>query len=306
MKLRTFKYSVKEGVKSLYRNKAFTLASIGTIVACLFLFGVFYFLITNVTNIVKQAEKSVAIVTVFFDEGITDLTKQNIQTRVLEREEVAEVKYTSDVEAWENFKKSAFPEQKNVDETFGGENPLEGFDSYEIRLKDISKQSEFVDFLEQLEGVRLVNCSEDFADNLTTLNKVIAYVAVATMFILLAVSVFLISITVLNGVNVRFEEIRIMKLIGATDAFIKAPFIVEGIIIGLIGAILPLGILYPAYQKIVSYFLEKFGSYIPKTMGFVPSGEIFATLIPISLVVGIGIGLMGTWLTLKRKLSVLY
>jgi cell division transport system permease protein len=126
------------------------------------------------------------------------------------------------------------------------------------------------------------------------------------MFILLAVSVFLISITVLNGVNVRFEEIRIMKLIGATDAFIKAPFIVEGIIIGLIGAILPLLILYPAYQKIVSYFLERFGSYIPKNMGFVPSGEIFATLIPISLVVGIGIGLMGTWLTLKRKLSVLY
>ena len=306
MKLRTFKYSVKEGIKSLYRNKAFTLASVGTIVACLFLFGVFYFLITNVTNIVKQAEKSVSIVTVFFDEGTTDLTKQNIKTRILERKEVAEIKYTSDEEAWESFKKSTFSEEENVDETFGGENPLEGFDSYEIKLEDMAKQSEFVAFVEALEGVRTVKCSEDFADNLTTFNSIIAYVAIATMFILLAVSVFLISITVLNGVNVRFEEIRIMKLIGATDSFIKAPFIVEGVIIGLIGAVVPLIILFPAYQKIVAYFLEKFGNYIPKAISFVPSGEIFATLIPVSLIVGIGIGLMGTWLTLKRKLSVLY
>ena len=157
-----------------------------------------------------------------------------------------------------------------------------------------------------MEGVRLVKCSEDFAENLTTFNEVVAYVAVATMFILLAVSVFLISITVLNGVNVRFEEIKIMKLIGATDGFIKAPFIVEGVIIGLIGAIVPLAILFPAYRTIVSFLLEKFGSYIPNSMSFVPSGQIFAMLIPISLAVGVGIGLMGTWLTLKKKLSVLY
>ncbi|MBE5935571.1 MAG: ABC transporter permease [Lachnospiraceae bacterium] len=306
MKLRTFKYSVKEGVKSLYRNKAFTLASVGTIVACLFLFGVFYFLISNITNIVKQAEKSVSIVTVFFDEGTTDLTKQNIKTRILERGEVAEVSYTSSEEAWEKFKESTFSEEDNVDETFGGENPLEGFDSYEIKLEDISMQSEFVEFLENLEGVRTVKCSEDFAENLTTFNSVVAYVAIATMFILLAVSVFLISITVLNGVNVRFEEIRIMKLIGATDGFIKAPFIVEGVIIGMVGAIVPLGILFPAYKKIVSYCLETFGNVIPRSISFVPAGEIFATLIPISLAVGVGIGLMGTWLTLKRKLSVLY
>ena len=306
MKLRTFRYSMKEGIKSLYRNKAFTMASIATIVACLFLFGVFYFVISNVKNVVKQAEKSVSIVTVFFEEGTTDVTKANIKTRILERSEVASVDYTSSEEAWASFKESTFAGEKDIDETFGGENPLEGYDSYEIKLKDISKQSQFVAFVKNLEGVRLVNCSEDFADNLTTVNSIIAYVAVATMVILLAVSVFLISITVLNGVNVRFEEIRIMKLIGATDGFIKAPFIVEGVIIGLIGAVVPLGILFPAYRSIVGYFLDRFGNYIPKSISFVPAADIFATLIPISLAVGIGIGLMGTWLTLKKKLSTLY
>ena len=123
MKIRTFKYSVKEGVKSLYRNKAFTLASIATIVACLFLFGVFYFLISNVSNLVKQAEKSVSVVTVFFDEGTTDIVKDTIKERTLLRPEVDRIKYISAEEAWNSFKESTFSGQENVDETFGGENP---------------------------------------------------------------------------------------------------------------------------------------------------------------------------------------
>lgn len=303
MKFRTFVYSLKEGIKSLRRNKAFTLASIATIMACLFLFGIFYFLIFNVRNVISQAEKSVAVVTVFFEEGTTKAQKEQIKSDVEKRPEFDSIRYISAEEAWETFKEDTFSDNEKVDETFGNDNPLENFDSYEIRLNDISKQSEFVKYLQSLKGVRTVKCSEDFADNLSTFNKIIAYVAVAVMAILLCVAIFLISITVLNGVNVRFEEITIMKLIGATDAFIKAPFIVEGMFIGLVGAILPLLILYPTYETIVGYFLEKFGSYIPGSITFLPSGEIFSVLIPISLCVGIGIGLMGTWLTLKRKLS---
>ena len=303
MKIRTFIYSVKEGVKSLRRNKAFTLASIATIMACLFLFGIFYFMIFNVQNIVKQAEKSVAVVTVFFEEGTTTEQKKVIKDKITSRDEVDTVKYISEDEAWDSFKSDTFSDNSQVDETFGEDNPLEGFDSYEIRLSDLSKQNEFVKFLQGVNGVRTVKCSEDFANNLNTFNSIIAYVAIATMLILLCVSIFLISITVLNGVNVRFEEISIMKLIGATDTFIKAPFMIEGIIIGLIGAILPLALLYPTYESIVGFFLDKFGNYMPGSVTFLPSGTIFSTLVPISLGVGIGIGLIGTWLTLKNKLS---
>ena len=274
--------------------------------ACLFLFGIFYFLIFNVRNVVDQAEKSVAVVTVFFEEGTTKGQKDKIKTGVQQRPEFDSIKYISAEEAWDSFKEDTFSDVEQVDETFGNDNPLKGFDSYEIRLSDISKQSEFVEYLYTLKGVRTVKCSEDFADNLTTFNKIIGYVAIAVMAILLCVAVFLISITVLNGVNVRFEEITIMKLIGATDSLIKAPFIVEGMVIGLIGAILPLAILYPTYESIVGYFLEKFGNYMPGSISFLPSGEIFSALIPISLCVGIGIGLVGTWLTLKRKLSQIF
>lgn len=306
MKFRTFVYSLKEGMKSLRRNKAFTLASIATIMACLFLFGIFYFMICNVRNAVKQAEKSVAVVTVFFEEGTTKDQKEKIKLEVKERPEYHSIKYISAEEAWANFKEDTFDDAEQVDKTFGNDNPLENFDSYEIRLKDISKQSDFVGFLKTLKGVRTVKCSEDFADGLTTFNNIIAYVAVATMILLLCVSIFLISITVLNGVNVRFEEITIMKLIGATDTFIKAPFIFEGMVIGLVGAILPLLMLYPTYETIVEYFMEKFGAYIPGSITFLPSGQIFSVLVPISLIVGMGIGLIGTWLTLKRKLSKIY
>ena len=303
MKIRTFIYSVKEGIKSLRRNKAFTLASIATIMACLFLFGIFYLMIFNVKNIVKQAEKSVAVVTVFFEKGTSTEQKNIIKDEIEARKEVDVVKYISAEEAWDTFKSDTFYDNKQVDETFGDDNPLEGFDSYEIRLSDISKQSEFVKFVQGINGVRTVKCSEDFANNLSAFNSIIAYVAIATMLILLCVSIFLISITVLNGVNVRFEEISIMKLIGATDTFIKAPFMIEGIIIGLIGAVLPLTLLYPTYKSIVGFLLDRFGNYIPGSIKFLPSATIFSSLVPISLGVGIGIGLIGTWLTLKKKLS---
>ena len=303
MKIRTFIYSVKEGIKGLRRNRAFTLASIATIMACLFLFGIFYFMIFNIKNIVKQAEKSVAVVTVFFDKGTSMEQKKIIKEKIELRTEVDSVNYISEDEAWDSFKSDTFSDNSQVDETFGDDNPLEGFDSYEIRLSDISKHSEFVEFLQGINGVRTVKCSEDFANNLSAFNSIIAYVAIAIMLILLCVSIFLISITVLNGVNVRIEEISIMKLIGATDTFIKAPFIVEGMIIGLIGAILPLALLFPTYETIVGYVLDRFGHFIPGSINFLPSGKIFSSLVPISLGVGIGIGLIGTWLTLKKKLS---
>lgn len=306
MKFRTFIYSLKEGIKSLKRNKAFTLASIATIMACLFLLGIFYFMICNVRHAVKQAEKSVAVVTVFFEENTSKEQKDKIKSVIMNRPEYHTIKYISAEEAWETFKEDTFNGDEQADKTFGDDNPLKNCDSYEVKLRDISKQAEFVDFLKTVKGVGTVKCSQDFADGLTTFNNIIAYVAVATMLLLLCVSVFLISITVQNGVNVRLEEITIMKLIGATDAFIKAPFIFEGMVIGLIGAILPLAMLYPTYETIVEYFMEKFGHYIPGSMSFMPSGQIFGILVPISLGVGIGIGLIGTWLTLKRKLSKIY
>ena len=125
-------------------------------------------------------------------------------------------------------------------------------------------------FAESLDGVRKVNKSDTVANTLNSVNKLVWYVSVVIIAILLAVSIFLISNTVTMGITVRREEIAIMKYIGAKDGFVRAPFIIEGILIGLVGAAIPLGILYVLYNKAITYILTKF-SLLNNIAGF-PSG----------------------------------
>ena len=191
----TFFYSIKEGLKNLYRNRMFSLASIGTITACLFMFGIFYFLLSNFRYMIQNAETSVAV-TVFFDEGITEKQINRIGTLIDSREEVANSIFISAEEAWESFKEEMFQGQEDLKASFGTDNPLQDSASYQIYLNDISRQMELVEYLEKLDGIRQVNSSDTTASSLTSFNTLVAYVSVAIIVILLAVAVFLISITV--------------------------------------------------------------------------------------------------------------
>ena len=173
----------------------------------------------------------------------------------------------------------------------------------QIYLNDVSMQPTLVSFLEGLDGVRQVNQSEVAAKTLTDINKAITIVSMAIVIILLAVSVFLISNTVMVGISVRREEIAIMKLIGAKDAFVRAPFVVEGIFIGLIGSIIPLVLLFLIYEKVIEYASSEF-NFLSNMVSFIPVETIFRTLVPISLLLGIGIGWFGSRVTLHKHLRV--
>ena len=123
------------------------------------------------------------------------------------------------------------------------------------------------------------------------------------ILILLGVAVFLISNTITVGISVRREEIGIMKLIGATDYFVRAPFVVEGIVIGLIGAAIPLGILYVLYEKIILYIGDKF-KFISNMIQFLSVDQVFHTLVPVALLLGVGIGFIGSRITIRKHLKV--
>lgn len=150
-------------------------------------------------------------------------------------------------------------------------NPLANSANLEIYMKDISLQDDLVTYIESIDGVRKVNRSDQVADMLSGFNRLISYVSVAIIGLLLAVSVFLISNTVATGIAVRKEEIAIMRLIGAKNSFIKAPFLIEGVIIGLVGAALPLAVLYYLYHKIVLYVAAEFNMLDQRHE--IPSGE---------------------------------
>lgn len=302
MKIRTFFYCLKQGFINLKRNKLFTLASVGTITACIFLMGLFYAVLANIQHIVESAEDNVCI-EIFFDEGITDAQREEIGEKIQKRAEFGSLEYISAEQAWENYKNQYFAEDPELAEGFANDNPLANSASYKITLNDISMQEVFVDFVKDLEGVRKVNYSESTASTLTDFGKMVGFISASIIIILLAVGVFLISNTIMIGITVRKEEIGIMKLMGAKDSFVRAPFVVEGITIGLVGAVIPVAVLYIIYEKVVVYILEQFNG-IENVMTMLSTGEIFGVLLPAALIIGGGIGLVGSIITMRKHLRV--
>lgn len=302
MKISTFFYTIKQGVKSIWRNKMFSLASIATMTACIFLFGLFFIIVTNFQSMVREAESGVAV-TVLFDEGITEEQIEEIGDLIRARVEVSRIEYTSPEEAWESFKDIYFNGNEAVAESFANDNPLANSASYAIYMNDISMQKTLVTYLNSVEGIRQVNQSETVADTLSDFNKLIGYISAGIILVLLGVAIFLISNTIMVGISVRKEEIAIMKLIGATDYIVRAPFVVEGVVIGLIGAAIPLGILYILYGEIIKYISENF-NVIGSMMQFLPAEEVFHTLIPTALILGVGIGYIGSHITTRKHLRV--
>lgn len=302
MRFSTFFYTIKQGLKSIWRNKMFSLASIATMTACIFLFGLFFIIVVNFQSMVKEAESGVAV-TVLFDEGIAEERIEEIGDLIRARVEVSRIEYTSPEEAWESFKDVYFNGNEAVAESFANDNPLANSASYSIYMNDISMQKTLVTYLNSVEGIRQVNQSETVANTLSDFNTLIGYISAGIILILLGVAIFLISNTIMVGISVRKEEIAIMKLIGATDYIVRAPFVVEGVVIGLIGAAIPLGILYVLYGEIVVYIGENF-SFIGSMMQFLSVEEVFKTLLPIGMILGVGIGYLGSHITTRKHLRV--
>ena len=299
MRFSTLIYTIKQGIVNIFRNKWYSLASMATISACLFMFGIFYSLVANFQYIVKEAQDGVAV-TVFFEEGISDERIAEIGSLIEKRAEVSHVNFVSADAAWESFKDDYLGEYADG---FGDDNPLPNSANYEVYLNDVSMQDSLVAYVESLDGVRRVNRSEVTANTLSGMNKLIGYASAGIIAILLAVSIFLISNTVAIGISVRKEEINIMKYIGATDFFVRAPFVIEGILIGLAGSVLPLAIIYVIYNNVIAYVSTRF-SMLSQLLKFLTVDQVFQVLMPISLIIGIGIGFFGSFSTVRKHIRV--
>jgi len=301
MKIRSLWYHIVDGFKNIHRNRLFSLASMATIAACIFLFGVFYSLIANFQYMIESAESEICV-TVFFDEDLDETGILKLGDTISQRSEVSRIHYTSAEEAWENFKSEYFADYPELAEGFS-DNPLAKSASYEVYLKSADDQSTLVEYLENLEGVRQVNKSEATATGLASAARLVSYIAIAIVAILLAVSIFLITNTIVIGITVRKDEISIMKYIGATDAFVNAPFFVEGIVIGLVGALIPTIILRYIYAGLVNYVLSKF-SVLKNILNFLDANAVFNVLVPVSVFLGIIIGIIGTFFAVRKHADV--
>ena len=311
MRLSTLGYSIKQGVKSIWRNKMFSLASVATMGACIFMFSIFYSVVVNFNYMMKNVETSVNIV-VYFNEETDQATIDTIGAQIASKTSlIKQIDYVSADDAWDEY----ITEYLNLDEgdeeakeraknlINPNDNPLANSAHYNVFVNRIEDQNAVVEYIKTLEGVRDVSQQQEASATLTTLNRVVGYVSVAIILILLAVSVFLISNTVTVGISVRKEEIGIMKLIGATNGFVRAPFIIEGLLIGLIGAAIPLVVLYFMYNRAVGYILERF-NILSDIVTFLEARQVFEVLIPAGLILGMGIGFIGSAITIRKHLKV--
>ena len=302
MRISTFLYTLWQGIRNIWKNKMFSLASIATMSACIFLFGIFYSIVVNFQSVVREVVSGVAI-TVFFEDGLSQAQMEAIGEQIGKRAEVSRKKFVSADETWEEFQKVYFEGEEDMAKDFAEDNPLANSAHYEVYMNDISMQQPLVTFIQSLNGVAEVKSSDVAANTLTDFNSLLGYVSAGIILILLCVAVFLISNTVTIGIAVRREEIGIMKLIGATDFFVRAPFIVEGILIGLLGAIIPLSVLFVMYRRIITYVGERF-RWLNGILDFLPVEAVFSTLVPVALVLGVGIGFLGSFLTIRKHLRV--
>jgi cell division transport system permease protein len=298
----TLWYGLKQGIKSIIQNKIFSLAAIGTITACLFLLGVFYSLFTNFQHMVYNAESTVSVI-VFFDENATQAQIESIGKSIESDPSVEKVEFVSADEAWSRFKSEMLEGESELVEAFGTDNPLSASSSYEVYLNDVSSQAQLVSYIEGMNGVRKVNSSANAAAGFNSFNMLIGYISVSIILLLILISIFLIYSAVDMGINVRKDEIAIMKLIGATDLFVRLPFIVEGIVMGLIGAAIPLGIMRVLYERVVIFITNHF-STLSEWLAFLDTGTVFRVLVPLSMGIGVGIGVLGSTMSVRKHLHV--
>ena len=321
-KINSLFYVFRQGIANILHNKLFSLASVATITACLFLFGAFYSIVSNFRHIVMKAEEGVSVTVFFHSEydlcylsnGLehwedythpegeipSEVRLKEIGMEIEARPEVSGVRFISDEEAWETFG----PEYFGPDYAVGYEdNPLRGENSYEVFLTDVSLQNDLVTWLDSLPEVRKVNADESTATALTGTNLIIAYVSAGVIALLFAVSIFLISNTVATGIAIRSQEINIMKYIGATDFLVRSPFVIEGMIIGFFGAGIPLILLHRIYQYATDYVTNRFPMLMAR-LGLLPIETIFSFLTPVCFALGIGIGFLGSIFSIRKHLRV--
>lgn len=296
MKLRTSKYFVSDALKSLKRNKSITFASIATVTATLFIVGVFLLVLLNINQGIKGVESKVEI-KVFLKEKITIAEKDEIEDAIKSTDGVTEVKYETKSQALENFKDQLGEDNKGILDGLEKTNPMP--DSYIVKVSKPEDVTGLVDNLKDMDGIEEIQDGREIIDKLMKMTKSLKVAAVIIFIILASVSIFLIGNTIKITLYSRRREIGIMKYIGATDWFIRWPFVLEGMIIGVIGSFISIILLYYAYKFSYNWASESF-----IFMQLVNPTYVWTTLLWEFIVAGILIGIIGSITSIRKFLIV--
>ncbi len=299
MKFRSIKYFFSEAFTGVVRNRLMSVASIGTVAACIFMIAISYCALTNVDYMLTQIEESIGIA-VFLNEDVNSDKVLEINDQLVNIDHVESVSYISPEDALQEMKESWDAEDilAGFDET---NNPLTS--SFEVTLSDIQYQKDVVSKIEQIDGVRKIRSSDTETEFLVKISNFFRVFGSVLILALAAISVVIITNTVKLSVFTRRTEISIMKYVGATDWFIRWPFVIEGIIIGIVGAAIPIIVAWPLYNKLIDVVYQQI-PMLKSMVTFRFGIDIFSVLLPVSLVFGALLGVLGSNISLRKHLNV--
>lgn len=299
LKFRTISNIIKQGFQGMWRNRGMGLASISSISAVLMILGVVLILILSINNVVIDTKTKFDEIQVFLYDDVSDEELDSIENTARNSKGVVSVLYQSKDQALELFKEE-WAEEAYLLDGLEEDNPLPN--SYIIKLEDIQFADTVVNKIKAYDGVEEIKYYKDIIDKLMTFASYIRIGGMIIIGILVFVSVFIISNTIKLTVTARRREINIMKYVGATNGYIRGPFIIEGVLFGFIGAVISIILIYYGYD----YFFESVNDrlYTLFTIFLVPPTMIIKDVIIMFSAIGIGIGALGSLVSLKRFLNV--
>lgn len=299
MRFRVFKNIIKQGFQGMWRNRGMGLASVSSISAVLMILGVVLILILTINNVALEMKTKFDEIDVFLEDELTEQELDSIENVIKENEGVLSVIFKSREQALETMKED-WKDDGYVLEGIELDNPLQN--SYIVQLKGIEYADGVVKKLKSVSGIEEVRYYKDIIDKLMLLANYIRLGGMVIIGVLVLVSVFIISNTIKITVSSRKREINIMKYVGATNGYIRGPFIIEGILFGLIGAAFSIVLINYGYK----YFFASVNDqlYVLFTVYLVPPALLIEDIIIIFTAIGAGIGALGSIISLKRFLNV--
>lgn len=296
MRISTFKFFVSEALKSLKRNKTISIASAATVAATLLILGIFFLTVLNVKQGILQVESKVEV-KIYLKDDITMTQQQDLENKLKSIDGVVDVNYESKSDAMQKFKNQLGAQNKGLVEGLDNDNPMPN--SYIVKVSAPEVVSNVVKGVNGMSGIDSIKDGRDIVNKLISIIRTIRWVGSIIFVILTGVSLFLIGNTIRLTVYSRRREIGIMKYIGATDWFIRWPFIIEGIIIGIAGGIISdiaLFYLYKlAYAKISSGLI---------IMNLISPTYVITAVLLLFIVVGAIIGSIGSIVSMRKFLAV--
>jgi cell division transport system permease protein len=296
MKISTLKYFLKDALNSLKRNITVSTASIATVAATLFILGIFMLTILNVNQGIVNVESKVEV-KIFLKDDITAAQKTELEKNVKAVAGVTSVTYESKEQALANFKEQLGDQNQSLVEGLEKDNPMPS--SYIVKVNDPNTITSVVEAVKGKAYILSIKDGREIVDKIMSITNTIKWVGSAIFVILIGVSVFLIGNTIKIIVYSRRREIGIMKYIGATDWFIRWPFIIEGVVLGVIGAIIADAILFYAYKVVFAKVTTGL-----LMMQLVPVSYVYTYILGLFMLAGILIGAIGSSISIRKFLAV--